>query len=116
MAAGAHLLTYYDIIQHGHRKLAIKDYLNLFTHCISHIRLYKAAGGMPIPKHHMWMHLTQDAMQTGNPSFTSTYEDESENGMIAHIALACHRSRFEISLFERLDVLDRLQMDVVDGL
>ena len=82
--------------------------LDLFGLCKSHVQAYKAAGGHLVAKHHGFIHLTRSILTSGNPRFTSTYEDEHENGVCASICNIVHRSTMVRSAFERLEVLEKL--------
>ena len=81
----------------------------LFNHCICHVQAYRRAGGCMVPKHHGFIHLTRSILFSGNPRFSATYEDESENGVIAAICKKVHRSTMIKSLFEHLEVLEVLE-------
>ena len=84
------------------------DKVNLMNYCINHLVTYKKAGCRMVPKHHAFIHLTRGINFSGNPRYTSTYEDESENGIIAQIGMKVHRSTFVKSVFERLEVYNAL--------
>ena len=112
--AGEHLMDYSELLRTEHRCLPVHAHLALFKHCISHIQLYKAAGGICVYKHHGWVHMTIDAAASGNPAFTSTYHDEHENGSLAIIGTVVHRLNWEMSVFELLDLLSRLMQDPTD--
>ena len=106
--AGTSLVKYYDVLRREPRCMRVSVKLELLDHCINHLVAYKRAGGHMVPKHHGFVHLTRNIIFSGNPRYTSTYEDESENGIIAGIAERVHRSTFVKCTFERLEVHERL--------
>ena len=106
--AGRHLLRWYEICKAEKRTMSIGCRIELFSEAINHVVLYKASGSHMVYKHHAFLHLTALACFHGNPSYFSTYEDESENGLIAKIAEAVHARTFAMSTFERLHLADRL--------
>ena len=106
--AGQSLLDWYDIIGESSRVVASSRRAELFKHCVNHIVLYKEAGGYMVPKHHCFLHLTQKVTSAGNPACFSTYEDETENGQIAKIGIMVHARTFDRSVFERLELADRM--------
>jgi hypothetical protein len=105
--AGRQLLTYYKVMDENPRKMTVRARQQLLESAINHVTLYKSVGGHLVHKHHSWIHMTLDAIRTGNPKLVSTYEDESENGIIARIGVAVHPSTFSRSSFERLFLQDR---------
>jgi hypothetical protein len=107
-AAGSSLVAYYDVLRTEHRKMNLKAKLELMNHCINHLEAYKLAGGHMVPKHHGFVHLTRSINFSGNPRCTSTYEDESENGIVAAVGVRVHRSTFVKSTFERLELYQEL--------
>lgn len=106
--AGQSLLDWYDIIGESSRVVSFGRRAELFKHCVNHIVLYKEAGGHMVPKHHCFWHLTQKVTSAGNPACFATYEDETENGQIAKIGLMVHSRTFDRSVFERLELADRM--------
>ena len=100
------LIMYYDLLRSEHRRMRKGSQRKLLDHCIISIQAYKAAGGYMVPKHHAFVHLSKEPAFSGNPRFKSTYEDESENGIIAKICTRVHRSTFVTSVFERIQVYD----------
>ena len=102
------LCAYYDLLKKEPRKMTLRAKLHLFGQCVSHVQAYKAAGGHLVAKHHGFIHLTRSILTSGNPRFTSTYEDEHENGVCASICKIVHRSTMVRSAFERLEVLEKL--------
>ena len=106
--AGQHLLRWYAICKQEQRQMPIGTQIELFSEAINHVVLYKASGSHMVYKHHAFPHLTALSCSHGNPSYFSTYQDESENGLIAKIGEAVHPRTFPISTFERLHLADRL--------
>ena len=74
----------------------------LMDACVRHVLNYKASGAHMKPKHHQFIHLTKNMMKTGNPSYHTTYEDESINGFLATIGRSAHPTAFAMTLFEKL--------------
>ena len=58
-----------------------------------------------VPKNHSWIHMSFASRFGGNPAFSSTYEDESENGVVAAIGAKAHPHTFAKSVFQRLELL-----------
>ena len=105
--AGRHLMENYRIMEDNPRKMSMHARRALLASAINHVVLYKQAGGHLVPKHHSWIHMALEAGVTGNPKVISTYEDESENGVLSRIAVAVHPSTFAISSFQRLSLHHR---------
>ena len=65
------------------------------------------------PKHHLWVHITEDMALEGNPRHFARYCDESSNRDFARIAQSCHRKTFERRLFAKystfLETVTQLQ-------
>ena len=63
---------------------------------------YLRSGGSPMPKLHGGAHMyVHDMAYFGNPRFTGTWQDESENGLGATIARSNHGSTFSMSLHQK---------------
>ena len=107
-SAGSSLLQYYHIIASEPRKVPFDSQLQLMSHCVNHLLCYKDAGGHMVPKHHGMVHLTQGVCTGGNPAYSSTYEDESENGEVGKIGITAHGLTWTKTVFEHLQVLDEL--------
>ena len=54
------------------------------------------------PKFHLMFHCIQRAVSQGNPRFSSTYRDESLNGVIARIARSCHRRTWQAMVHHKV--------------
>ena len=65
---------------------------------------YKAAGGHEVPKFHSFIHMTYGIGFMGNPAYYSTYEDESENGLVARIGRSTSMCQFSFSVLVKLHV------------
>jgi hypothetical protein len=102
--SGQALVDMYDIMEHEPRRMSLNSRRLLVQAAVNHVTLYKAAGGHLVHKHHGVLHMAVDAGRTGNPRHISTYEDESENGVVAKIGLRCHGLTFAKSVFERLEL------------
>ncbi len=94
----------YDIMDDEPRRMSLRSRRLLVEAIKNHVIFYKAAGGHLVSKHHGAIHMALDAGRTGNPKFLSTYEDESENGLIAQIGLHVHGAAFAKSVFERIEL------------
>jgi hypothetical protein len=104
--AGKALLDMYDIMEGEPRRMSLISRRLLVDSVVNHVVFYKAAGGHLVSKHHGALHMALAAGNTGNPRHISTYEDESENGVVAKIGLHVHGSTFSKSVFERLELLN----------
>ena len=103
------LIKWYNLVKAEPRNMRMKSKLALFGHAMSHLQAYKAGGGHMVPKHHGFIHLTKSILTSGNPRFSGTYEDESENGFVADICGKVHRTTMVKSTFERLDVKETME-------
>lgn len=62
-----------------------------------------------IPKHHLMLHLTHRARETGNPLRTSTFFDEALNKNLKLTLRNCHQATFEVmALVKMAEVLRRV--------
>ena len=111
VSAGRALQEYYEILKNEARLMPLNSKLRLMHLCLHHNQLYGLAGGHYVHKHHIFVHLTAQVCFSGNPAATSTYEDESENGVIAGIGAVAHPLTWTRSVFERLEVLDNLALN-----
>jgi hypothetical protein len=105
--AGRHLMENYRIMEDNPRRMGMFARRALLASAVNHVALYKQAGGHLVPKHHSWIHMALEAGVNGNPKVTSTYEDESENGVTSRIAVAVHPMTFALSSFQRLSLHHR---------
>ena len=104
--AGRQLLKHYDIMEEEPRRMSIEGRKRLLE-VVNHVSLYKSVGRHLVHKHHSWIHMCISAATTGNPKAVSTYEDESENGIVSRIGQAVHPNTFPRSCFERLEIQTR---------
>ena len=102
--AGRQLMQHYDIMEEQPRRMSLTARKRLLETAVNHVTLYKSLGCHLVHKHHAWVHMAMSAGMTGNPKTVSTYEDESENGIISRIGLVVHPSTFARSCFERLEL------------
>ena len=56
--------------------------------------------------HHSWIHMVDYCWFHGNGRYTNTYEDESENGVVAKILRTSHARTFQITGFKKLLALE----------
>ena len=103
--AGVNLVRFYETMAAEHRRLPLKSRKVLMDSAVRFCAYWKAAGGYFVHKHHGFVHMACDTHKTGNPSYCSTYEDESENGVVARIGAIVHGGTFATSVFERLELL-----------
>ena len=73
------------------RKLDRKDCQLLMDNYMLFCTCYDRCNGNMVPKHHLMVHLIQQSLVKGNPSFYATWNDESLNGILRKIAVSCHR-------------------------
>ena len=70
---------------------------------LSFIAAYRMAGGHFVPKMHAGVHqFREQAVFFGNPKCTATWEDESENGLVAGMAKLAHPMTFSLNCFQRI--------------
>ena len=96
LRAGEALLGKYAIIQSncGSREMDLeikRKYLSLS--CLF-LRRWKKAGGKCVTKHHYSIHLAEQVVKHGHPSYFSTYRDESFNRVVKRMATKSHPLRF----------------------
>ena len=100
--SGALLCRFMQILKQESRRVPVDKQIELMRCAVQHILLFRAAGGICTPKYHRLPHIVRAIWFSGNPSFYSTYEDESENGMIAIVCSKVHGDTFARSVFERI--------------
>ena len=105
--AGGALTDWYDMISSEQRRMPVASQIELLARMKTHVACYRDAGCRLVHKHHAVFHLCLSARGAGNPAFYSTYEDEHENGVCARVAENVHGGRFHMSLYERLEILER---------
>ena len=91
----------------GAQNTAVEHKLRLVNLCKTVLAAYKGASGHMVPKMHGFMHLSRSPSFLGNPYFFSTYQDETENGIVAGIGVSVHGLTFYVSVFEKIEVLER---------
>ena len=102
--AGECLHAYYHVLNESERTLDDATCQRLFDLGNLHVQLYKKAGCRMVPKHHVFMHTNASTPEHGSPKWYSTYEDESENGLVARTLRSVHRMTFSLSFFEKVEV------------
>ena len=103
--AGKALLEYFQIARANGRKMPRQEIQRMFDCAISHNKMYKAAGGDMMPKHHLVVHMVKQAAIVGNPRFRTTYRNESLNGTVAVLSRSVHRSVFVLSCLHKFKLL-----------
>lgn len=103
--AGTTLESYLQTLSMHGRDVPPDAQARLNTLCVRHCQLAEVAGVHIIPKHHLFIHVTELIAVKGNPRHYSTFLDESINGEIASICAALHRSTFERKALQRFGVL-----------
>ncbi len=108
-AAGQCLVEYTQILRDSLFRLEWSTCTRLMHLCLRHLHLMLDVGAELLPKGHLFVHLTQRAVRCGSPRFYFVFKDEGLNLVIAGVAAASHRSRWEISIFQRARLLPRVQ-------
>ena len=107
-AAGRALLLYHAVLKEEPRVLSNAGYQKLMAACTTHLVSYGAGGGVYMPKHHSYTHLSFNARWAGNPSWYSTFTDESENGLVAKQAKRVHPMCFPLAVLRKQLAKERL--------
>ena len=102
LSSGYNLQRWYDIIREEQRIFSPEVRSELFYCCQRFLVQYQAAGCHETPKFHMFMHLSLDTLETGNPAYFHTYPDESLNGMLSKVARSTHPRTFCLSVFQKI--------------
>ena len=100
--SGQSLQAYYSLMKVHPRRVPTEARQQFMNHCVHHISTFQLAGGMCVPKHHAWTHLTRSIVYAGNPSYYNTYKDESDNGVVKRMAIRCHPHICSTSIFEKI--------------
>ena len=84
------LVGFYNVMQREPMKMSPLGVQLLQAHMSEFLKAWKAAGGHMYYKHHMAWHMAQQCDRTGNPRFSHTYPDETENRYMGTVAKSCH--------------------------
>ena len=87
------------------RKLNNNDCQMLMDNYMLFCTCYERCNGTMVPKHHLMVHLIQQSLVKGNPSFYATWNDESLNGLLRKIAVSCHRLTWTESVHVKCNIL-----------
>ena len=71
----------------------------------NHNALFRAAGGILAPKHHLFWEMARALPKHRNPMHMSTYPDETLNGIFARIARSVHPRTFAQSVLVKFMIL-----------
>ena len=104
-AAGLSAQRFNASMAASRRTIAPDAYNIMFGHYHQFVVLFERAGGWLTPKFHLMYHCIQRSRSQGNPRFSSTYRDESLNGVIARIARSCHRSSWQSMVHHKISYM-----------
>merc|ERR1711860_308638 len=91
-----------EIMRNGGSVLTSDEIQEMHQCMIQHNRIMGPFYEL-LPKHHLWCHLCEDAVEYGNPNQWATWTDESLNKVLKMCARGCHAMRFEASLLQRME-------------
>lgn len=102
------LITYWRVCQRSSRQLSNASWGELWHAMRAHLSCVEPL--MPFfPKHHLWVHLTWDALSVGNPKFYTTFYDETLNKVLKQACIGAHQNTFEATVLRRMGRLLRLR-------
>ena len=84
LAAGHHLQEFYKIMATEPKNMSAEASTSLERHTLAFLELWKNAKGALRPKHHLMVHLAQEAAASGNPRHYHTYVDEALTRTLSH--------------------------------
>ena len=105
LSAGRAAMRFDDVMTANQMNMnadAQEELCNSFMHFST---CYMRAGGHSIPKFHLMIHLVQRVCVNGNPRFSTTYKDESLNGVLARIGATCHRRHWEFNVHRKYNFM-----------
>ena len=91
------------------RRMTADEHQTMFDNYMHLTRYWKEAGLAFKPKMHLLGHLVHNIPFSGNPSFHTTFLDESENRILAEICRSAHRLVFEYRVFAHYKALRALK-------
>ena len=95
------------------RKMEVEQICEFRGAYARHLKLFKSAGGVYLPKHHFFFHEPDRMAAQGNPRTHTTYWDEALNGILADVARSAHRLTFCRTVFEKYGAR-HLNFDIPD--
>ena len=101
LAAGESLDLWTETLRHHGRKIPDNVCGTLYDAARTHVEMCLKCGIDLKPKHHLFLHLSEQIKCRGNPRFYHTYRDEGLNRTIKKIAISSHRSTLERRLFAK---------------
>ena len=110
LTAARALDEYYDMLRSEHRYMSLEARARLMDLNITMVEAWRHYGGHMVTKHHNMFHLTQSSNGAGNPQYVATYQDESDNGVVARLGEHLHAITWYISLWERLEIHDAISL------
>lgn len=96
---------FFTILYRNGPRVIDADCLRLVHISKMHCAAMRSVNAALKPKHHWRVEMCQETRWSGNPLFTSTYEDESFNMVISGVARGIHPRAFCRSLSKRLRAL-----------
>ena len=100
--SSACLVEWYNIILSKSGAFSVDVCNNAINLAKKHVTLWRAhTGSTPKPKHHALVDLSRQMHRFGNPSWWSTYSDESLNSMIARLARTVHPAHFALTTLKK---------------
>eukprot|EP00959_Pyramimonas_sp_CCMP1952_P474616 9503767-Pyramimonas_sp.AAC.3 len=105
LRSGQQLKMFTDITKLKHRKLEPDQVAALKQHALAHVQLAQSANVHMVPKHHMMLHMAEEARHKGNPKFYATWTDETINRFVGNAAASCHRRTLERKSLQKTSVL-----------
>ena len=90
------------------------DILKLKRLAVVHLRNC-IAGEVPWgPKHHLFIHLADDARAHGNPKYCATFMDESINRVLASVSMTAYASVWERRVYANFQSLRLSERGALD--
>ena len=108
LQAGLALDNWLGITRDGGKVLLAQECQSLLDNAQRHLLFAQQAGIHMVPKHHLFVHLSWQSFDLGNPKVWSCFLDEGLNLVLRNLAAACHRARQEERIFTSFDLLGKL--------
>lgn len=98
------LKTWYISLKHKPRVLSVGTHSSLCAQAKKVSKHYKKAGLILKPKFHFLVEMSKNGSVTGNPLHTSTYVDETLNGLLARLMKYSSNSTYALRILQRLEI------------
>ena len=110
LRCGRALLSFIDTMSTAGWRMTRREQQTLAEAATNFLRFWDLTGLVYKPKAHQLVHTVHDVPFSGNPSFHTTFLDESENRVLADISRAARKTVFWYRVFGHFESLAKIKV------